>query len=136
MRTIKEIILHCTATEEGKNFTVADIDKWHRNRGWLGIGYHYVVYLDGTIAYGRKPTEIGAHCKEGGHNRHSIGVCYVGGLRNGKPADTRTPQQKIALLRLLSNLKTIYPNAKIYGHRDFAAKACPCFDARREYGEL
>lgn len=133
-RTIKEIIIHCTATEEGKNFTVADIDEWHRNRGWRCIGYHYVIYLDGTIAYGRKPTEIGAHCK--GHNANSIGICYVGGLRNGKPADTRTPQQKEALLRLLSNLKTIYPNAKIYGHRDFAPKACPCFDARAEYGEL
>ena len=133
-RTIKEIIIHCTATEEGKNFTVADIDEWHRKRGWRCIGYHYVVYLDGTIAYGRKPTEIGAHCN--GHNSNSIGVCYVGGLRNGKPADTRTPQQKIALLRLLSNLKTMYPNAKIFGHRDFAPKACPCFDARAEYREL
>ena len=134
MRNIKEIIIHCSATEEGKPFTVADIDLWHRKRGWRCIGYHYVVYLDGTIAYGRKPTEIGAHCR--GHNADSIGICYIGGRRKGEYADTRTPQQKEALLRLLSNLKKIYPNAKIYGHRDFAPKACPCFDARREYGEL
>ena len=133
-RTIKEIIVHCTATEEGRNFSVADIDAWHRAGGWRCIGYHYVVYLDGTIAYGRKPTEVGAHCL--GHNENSLAVCYVGGLRNGKPADTRTPQQKIALLRLLSNLKTMYPNAKIYGHRDFSSKACPCFDARAEYSKL
>ena len=134
MRTIKEIILHCTATEEGKPFTVADIDVWHREKGWRCIGYHYVVYLDGTIAYGRKPTEVGAHCV--GHNADSIGICYIGGRRRGEYADTRTPQQKEALLRLLSNLKKIYPNAKIYGHRDFAPKACPCFDARAEYSEL
>lgn len=134
IRTIKEIIVHCTATEEGKPFTVADIDAWHRKQGWRCIGYHYVVYLDGTIAYGRKPTEVGAHCI--GHNACSIGVCYVGGLRKGKPADTRTPEQKVALIQLLSNLKTYYPNAKIYGHRDFDAKACPCFDAKREYSEL
>ena len=134
MRTIKEIILHCTATEEGKPFTVADIDLWYSKRGWRCIGYHYVVYLDGTVAYGRKPTEIGAHCR--GHNADSIGICYIGGRRRGEYADTRTPQQKAALLQLLSNLKKLYPNAKIYGHRDFAAKACPCFDARREYGEL
>ncbi|MBO7347506.1 MAG: N-acetylmuramoyl-L-alanine amidase, partial [Bacteroidaceae bacterium] len=75
-----------------------------------------------------------AHCR--GHNADSIGICYIGGRRRGEYADTRTPQQKAALLQLLSNLKKLYPNAKIYGHRDFAAKACPCFDARREYGEL
>ena len=134
MRTIKEIIVHCTATEEGRNFSVADIDGWHRRKGWRCIGYHYVVYLDGTIACGRKLSEVGAHCA--GHNANSIGVCYVGGLRNGRPADTRTPQQKMALLRLLFNLKTMYPNAKIYGHKDFSSKACPCFDARAEYGKL
>ena len=134
MRSIKEIIIHCSDTEEGKDFSVADIDVWHRKRGWRCVGYHYVVYLDGTVAYGRKPTEIGAHCR--GHNADSIGICYIGGRRRGEYADTRTPQQKIALLRLLSNLKTIYPNAKIYGHRDFAPKACPCFDARAEYREL
>ena len=78
MRQIKYIILHCTATREGKAFTAADIDRWHRARGWNGIGYHYVVRLDGTVEHGRPEAQIGAHCV--GVNATSIGVCYVGGL--------------------------------------------------------
>lgn len=101
-------------------------------RGWRKIGYHYVVHENGRLEKGREEWEQGAHCK--GHNPHSIGVCYVGGLdEHGKPADTRTEAQKVALLNLLRELKRKYPKAKIYGHRDFAAKACPCFDARQEY---
>lgn len=130
---VTEIIVHCTATKEGQSVTVADVDRWHKAKGWAGIGYHYLVYLDGTIHQGRSENKIGAHCV--GHNSHSIGVCYVGGLANdGKTAkDTRTEAQKAGLLKILKELKARYPNAKIYGHRDFAAKACPCFDAKAEY---
>ena len=93
MRKITEIILHCTATAAGRHFTVADIDRWHRQRGFKGIGYHYVVYLDGSVHAGRREEEAGAHCL--GHNARSIGVCYVGGLdAAGKPSDTRTQAQK------------------------------------------
>lgn len=135
MRRIDEIIVHCTATPQGMAVSVSDIDRWHRQRGFAGIGYHFVVYLDGTVHTGRPIDRAGAHCK--GHNAHSIGVCYVGGLDvQGCSMDTRTPQQKIALHVLMVALKTQYPNAKVYGHRRFANKACPCFDAEKEYAEL
>mgnify|MGYP001775048224 FL=1 len=132
MRQITEIIIHCSATPIGKNYTVEDIDKWHKAKGWKGIGYHYVIYLDGSVHKGRPEEEIGAHCK--GHNSNSIGVCYIGGLDEfGEPEDTRTDKQKEALIVLLKALKVKYPAATIHGHREFAAKACPCFDAKEEY---
>ena len=136
MRTITEIIVHCTATPEGRPHTVGEIRSWHKQRGFKDIGYHYVIYLDGSIHAGRDESAIGAHCT--GHNRNSIGVCYVGGMtRDMKSAkDTRTEAQKKALLQLLKQLKKKYPHAKIYGHRNFAAKACPSFDAYNEYKPL
>lgn len=136
MRKINEIIVHCAATPEGKNFKAADIDRWHRERKMKCIGYHYVVDLDGTVEPGRPESEIGAHCL--GHNQYSIGVCYVGGLAadDKTPKDTRTAAQKEALLALLNKLRAKYPNASIHGHRDFAAKACPSFDATREYKNI
>ena len=135
MRRIDEIIVHCTATPQGMAVSVSDINRWHRQRGFASIGYHFVVYLDGTVHTGRPIEQAGAHCK--GHNAHSIGVCYVGGLdAQGCPKDTRTPEQKIALHALMVALKSQYPNEKIYGHRRFANKACPCFDAEKEFGEL
>ena len=135
MRRIDEIIVHCTATPQGMAVSVSDIDRWHRQRGFASIGYHFVVYLDGTVHAGRPLDQAGAHCI--GHNAYSIGVCYVGGLDlQGRPMDTRTTEQKIALRALMVALKTQYPNAKVYEHRHFANKACPCFDAEKEYGEL
>ena len=136
MRKLTEIIVHCSATPEGRDFTVADITRWHRQRGFRTIGYHYVVYRDGSVHTGRQEGEIGAHCT--GHNAYSIGICYIGGLAaDGKTAkDTRTPEQRKALLMLLRRLRAKYPNAKIHGHRDFAAKACPSFDATKEYADL
>ena len=139
MRRITEIIIHCSATEAGRDFTATDIDRWHRQRGFKCIGYHYVIRLDGTVEEGRPVSEDGAHCT--GHNAHSIGICYVGGLRssNGSrliPADTRTDAQKHSLLSLLSILKQRYPTATIHGHNEYAPKACPCFDAAAEYSKL
>ena len=136
MRKINEIIVHCSATAEFRDFGAADIDRWHKAQGWDCIGYHYVVKLDGTVQEGRPVERMGAHCK--GHNANSIGVCYIGGLTaDGKtPKDTRTAAQKAALLSLIRRLKSNYPGAKVYGHRDFAKKACPCFDAREEYSEI
>ena len=136
MRSINEIIVHCAATREGRDFTVEDITRWHKARGFATIGYHYVIYRDGSIHEGRPLEQIGAHCV--GHNKHSIGICYIGGCASdGKtPKDTRTPEQKEALLALLRHLKARFPNATIHGHRDFAAKACPSFDAFREYRQL
>lgn len=135
MRQINEIIVHCTATKEGQNFKVEDINRWHKQRGWNMIGYHYVVYLDGTIHQGRSEDQIGAHCLK--HNTNSIGVVYVGGLdANGKPKDTRTEAQKKGLRKLLTELKRKYPKATIHSHKDFAPKACPSFDATKEYKEI
>lgn len=132
-RMINEIIVHCSATPEGKDFTVSDIRRWHKQQGWSDIGYHYVVYRNGHVEPGRDVDLGGAHCT--GHNTHSIGVCYIGGCaKDGKtPKDTRTLAQKAALLSLLKDLRELYPNAKIHGHRDFANKACPSFDATTEY---
>lgn len=135
MRQIKQIIVHCSATREGRNHTIADIERWHKEQGYREVGYHYVIHLDGTIHTGRKEEEIGAHCL--GKNATSIGICYIGGLNAyGEPKDTRTDKQKAALLTLLKKLKQKYPKAKVYGHRDFAKKDCPCFDAKEEYKEL
>lgn len=135
MRTINEIIVHCSATFPDQVVTIADITRWHRQLGWKTIGYHFLITLAGEIQEGRPIEEVGAHCT--GHNANSIGVCYVGGVAaDGKPADTRNEAQKQALLVLLKRLKEQFPNATIHGHRDFAQKACPCFDATNEYAAL
>lgn len=135
-RNIREIIVHCSATPDGKDFTVDDIRKWHKARGFSDVGYHYIVYRDGSVHDGRSVHLVGAHCTN--HNANSIGVCYIGGVAtDGKtPKDTRTPQQKEALLTLLKQLKSLYPQAKIYGHRNFSNKACPSFAASREYQNI
>lgn len=156
MREITEIIVHCTASPEGQEITVKQIDSIHRRQNhWNGIGYHKVIYLDGSIHDGRPIDVMGAHCSEDGHNRHSIGIVYVGGCaRDGKtPKDTRTPEQKAALANLLEELHKKYSNATLHGHRElvcslkkkdpphpcsrckgypalciYAKKSCPSFD--------
>ena len=136
MRQIKEIIVHCSATPEGKDYTVQDIRRWHLQRGFKDIGYHYVIYRDGSIHTGRPVANIGAHCT--GHNRNSIGICYIGGVATDckTPKDTRTEAQKKALKSLLWRLHQQYPKATIHGHREFAKKACPSFDAKKEYSYM
>lgn len=132
MRTINKIIIHCTATAEGKDFTVEDIRRWHvKGNGWKDIGYHFVIYRDGSVHLGRKLEQAGAHTN--GYNTNSIGIVYVGGCAaDGKRAkDTRTPEQKRALLSLVKELKHQYPDATIHGHREFDNKACPSFDVRK-----
>lgn len=129
------VIVHCTATPAGRDVRRADVDRYHRSLGYDGIGYHYLVRLDGIIEPGRLDWEVGAHCR--GLNDCSIGVAYVGGLdADGRPADTRTKGQRLALLAIMRDLRRRYPNVKIRGHRDFAAKACPSFDATAEYAEI
>ena len=136
MREITKVIVHCAATPEGRDVKTEEIKRWHtEERGWSDIGYHWVVELDGSIHAGRPEERSGAHCK--GHNRDSIGVCYVGGAdSDGDPKDTRTPEQKSALASLLSEILDRYPEAKVYGHRDFSEKACPSFDAKAEYADF
>lgn len=146
MRKIDAIVIHCSATRASLPVTVNDIDGWHRARGFKKIGYHYVIYRDGSVHPGRPVEEVGAHAE--GHNATSIGICYVGGLDDrGRPADTRTPEQKIAIRTLVDELKVRYPQARtVVGHRDLSPdkngngviekwewlKECPCFDVKTE----
>ena len=137
MQEVRYLVVHCTATQLSQRVSVEDIDRWHKAQGWDEIGYHWYIDRDGHIFVGRSENLAGAHVL--GYNDCSIGVCYEGGLdEHGQPADTRTPAQKAVLLFVLRELKKSYPNAIICGHRDFpnVKKACPCFDARKEYGHL
>lgn len=132
MRPINEIIIHCSATACDKDFRAADIDRWHKDRGFDGIGYHFVIDLDGTVEVGRPIEKAGAHCT--GHNANSIGICYIGGLMiNGKtPYDSRTNEQKIAMRALVTSLQAVYGISKVTGHNAYANKACPCFQVPEE----
>lgn len=124
MRPIDLIVVHCTACPPGVNSTVADIRRGHMNKGWDDIGYHYLIRLDGSIEIGRPLEKAGAHAY--GHNTGSIGVAYVG----GRDGDTRTHEQKVALLQLIRTLRRLFPHTRICGHRDLprVAKACPNFN--------
>lgn len=146
-RTIKYIVVHCSGNTANSKITAKDIKDFHvKKRGFSDIGYHYVVRTDGVVELGRPCNVPGAHVK--GHNKYSIGVCYVGGIDiHGKPADTRNEIQKKALDKLITDLHFSFPDALICGHRDFSKdlngdgiispeewiKSCPCFDAKKEY---
>lgn len=132
MRKIDSIIIHCSATPEGRDVSAATIRQWHKAKNWNDIGYHYIIRLDGTVEQGRPVEQPGAHCT--GHNQTTIGVCYIGGVaKDGKtPKDTRTDAQKAALLELVKHLQTVHriPSSNIFGHNEFANKACPSFDVQ------
>ena len=136
MRRITLIIIHCSSVRPQQRSSAKDIDSWHREKGWKGIGYHFVVRRDGTVETGRPLSEVGAHVV--GHNRHSIGICYEGGLNDaGEAADTRTPEQVQALRELVEQMHARFPRAVIVGHRDLdPRKECPCFDVVREFADL
>ncbi len=138
MRSITLIVIHCSAVKPDQTSSVAQINTWHRQRGFhLGVGYHYVIRRDGTIEPGRPEWMVGAHCVN--HNAHSIGICYEGGYdARGQPADTRTEAQKAAMRKLLEELHGRYPRAFILGHHDLnPTKPCPCIkDVVHEYASL
>lgn len=154
MNKIDSIIIHCSATKAGQDLKVKDIDRMHRARGFNQVGYHYVIDLDGTIEEGRPLEMEGAHCNTRGfsgmsYNKHSVGICYIGGLdANGKPADTRTQAQNVALRNLVTKLSKEYQIVEILGHRDTSTdlndngivepcewiKSCPCFNVLSEFG--
>ena len=131
MRNIHTIVIHYTATPEGRHHDVADIRRWHLDRGWSDIGYHYLVHIDGTIERGRPVGVVGAHV--GGKNTGTIGVCYVGGVRNGKSADTRTVAQTESLIKIINSLQLVFGHLKVVGHRDLAPTECPGFDVTKEF---
>lgn len=153
MNKIDSIIIHCSATRAGQDLRAKDIDRMHRQRGFSQIGYNFVIDLDGTVENGRPLSIDGAHCNTKGfsgmsYNKHSIGICYIGGLDvNGRQADTRTEAQKKALRDLVAKLCKEYDIIELLGHRDTSPdlngngevepaeyiKACPCFDVRSEF---
>lgn len=110
----------------------AEIDRWHRGKGWQCIGYNYVIRRNGTIEEGREEDRIGAHVQI--YNAVSIGICMVGGVAaDGKtPEDNFTTEQFASLKSLVARLKTKYQNAVVQGHRDFpgVTKACPSFSVK------
>ena len=127
-RRIELIVIHCSATRATQRYTVDDCRRDHRARGFADIGYHYYITRDGVVHAGRVLYQVGAHAT--GYNRYSIGICYEGGLNErGLPADTRTPEQKDTLQKLLKRLKEDYPEARVVGHRDLPGvkKDCPCY---------
>ena len=137
MRKIDLIIIHCSATRCDRSFTFEALDACHKAKGWTCCGYHYYITRDGQLHQGRPEEMAGAHARR--YNARSIGVCYEGGINlDGQPDDTRTPEQKRALLALLRSLKADYPPAHIIGHHDlpWVSKPCPCFDAAAEYATL
>lgn len=156
MKKIDAIIIHCSATRAGQDLRARDIDRMHRQRGFNQIGYNFVIDLDGTVENGRPLSVDGAHCNTKGfsdssYNKHSVGVCYIGGLdASGKPADTRTDAQKMALRNLVAKLCKEYLIVELLGHRDTSPdlngngevepnefiKACPCFDVRAEFANF
>lgn len=150
---IDAVVLHCSATREGQDVRMSDIDKWHKERGFACCGYHYVIDLDGKVEVGRPLSMDGAHCNTKGlsgkpYNKHSVGICYVGGLdKNGNAKDTRTEAQKKAMRELIDSLMDKYPIIEVIGHRDASPdqngdgqitknewlKVCPCFEVRAEF---
>ena len=148
-RKIDWIVIHCTATREGQDISVDQIRKWHTDKGWSDIGYHFVIDLQGNIHKGRPVSKAGAHVR--GFNSKSIAISYVGGVdKDLKAKDTRTTEQKEAICSLLTDLKTQYRDAKIVGHRDFSKdknndgiitpsewmKMCPSYDVQSEYNYM
>lgn len=136
MRELKRIIIHCTATPEGKHFDVATIRRWHvKDRGWKDIGYHYVIYLDGSVHEGRPVEQTGAHTS--GHNADSIGIVYVGGCDSKmKAKDTLNEAQKTAMVNLIKALREQHGELSLHGHNEYAAKACPSFKVKDKFSWL
>lgn len=129
----EEIIIHCAATRPEQNIDAREIDRWHRQRGWLKIGYHFVIKQDGTIEIGRNIDEVGAHAR--GHNSYSIGICLVGGIDDlSQPSDDYSDEQWTMLRLLIDGLVKKYPGVKLLGHNDISSKACPSFNVVDWYG--
>lgn len=135
MRDLNKIILHCSATQEGKDYSVETIRGWHLKRGWRDIGYHYVIRLNGDIEAGRPLDQIGAHTQ--GQNTGSIGICYIGGITaDGKPKDTLTAKQENALVNLIADLRKLYGPLTLHGHNEYSSKACPSFKVPEKFPRL
>ena len=130
------IIIHCSATKGSANTDIKDVDRWHRALGWRMVGYHFFIKRDGTVQKGRDLMDGGAHAVN--YNEKSIGICMAGGLKEDgtTPEANYTPAQWSALEGLVKDMAQQFPGAKVIGHNDVAAKACPCFDAKAWWAKL
>ena len=125
------IAIHCSASQPKADIGAAEIDKMHRAKGWLKIGYHFVIRRNGQLEEGRQRDEPGAHVQ--GYNHNSVGICMIGGIdAAGKPENNFTEAQWATLAQLVKTLQSLYPKAVVQGHRDFpnVHKACPSFDVK------
>jgi N-acetylmuramoyl-L-alanine amidase len=144
MRSINQVILHCTATTPDRELTVQEIRNWHvKGNGWSDIGYHFLIHQDGTIEKGRPIHKMGAHTW--GNNQGSIGVAYCGGViekttKKGKkyvPKDTMTKEQESAFRELFKILSVIFGELKLRGHNDYTEKkSCPSFKVNEKFGDI
>jgi N-acetyl-anhydromuramyl-L-alanine amidase AmpD len=149
VRPINRIVVHCSASQPDPKIDEKTIDRWHRQRGFREIGYHYVILANGELRVGRPVTEVGAHAS--GHNKDSIGICMIGGVdAKGRSACNFTSAQFKALRELIVNLRVSWPRATVLGHRDLSPdrngdgritsqewlKDCPCFDVREWMREV
>ena len=137
MRKIDRIVLHCSATPEGKDYSVETIRDWHVNgNGWSDIGYHYVIRLDGSVELGRPIDKAGAHVK--GHNKTTVGVCYIGGCDEGMlPKDTMTEDQACAFEEIVNGVRCLFgKDITIHGHNEYSNKACPSFVVQEKFSHL
>lgn len=129
MRNIDLIVIHCSATKTNQEVDMAVIDKWHRQRGWRKIGYHFVINRDGKVEEGRAKDEVGAHVK--GKNKNSLGICLIGGIDDkGNAESNYTKEQWKALEKLVDYLLDEFGDIEVSGHNEYAAKACPCFNVK------
>lgn len=130
IKSVNFLVVHCAATKATMDIGATEIRSWHRQRGWMDIGYHYVIRRNGAIEKGRPDDRPGAHAR--GFNHLSLGICLVGGVaKDGKtPENNFTSDQFHALRRLLIGLNATFPEARILGHRDLpnVYKGCPSFD--------
>lgn len=125
-----EVFVHCSATKAGQDVGVREIRQWHKEQGWLDVGYHFIIRRDGTVEEGRDINAVGSHVK--GYNSTSVGVCLVGGINDKAQHEANfTPQQMEALRSLLLTLLAKYEGAELMAHHDVAPKACPSFDLQR-----
>ncbi|MEW8139413.1 MAG: N-acetylmuramoyl-L-alanine amidase [Candidatus Thiodiazotropha endolucinida] len=119
---IKRLVVHCSDSPNNRDVTAADIHRWHKEKGWSGIGYNAVIRRSGEVERGRPHYWKGAHV--GKYNAGSLGVCLIG-------RDQFTDEQLAALRELLTEWLHKYPNAEVMGHRDLDPnKPCPNFDVK------
>ena len=136
--TTEFIVIHCAATPPTMDIGADEIRRWHLNKGWLDIGYHWVIKRDGTVEAGRPHYVMGAHVgkripdrRHVRYNHVSLGICLVGGVvrAGGPPEDNFTSEQWVALHNMVAYMRAEYPDAQVVGHTDLDdRKACPSFD--------